>query len=399
MKMFKPTRFRKTGTKKNLILIAALSLLITGCGAASYNDRGNNIKNTENETMAEKISLSSVTINTTVRKTGQYPEEFILSFDKDLDVKELDPAAFSMEGKAHFWGSDDTRKFSCAFESATVEGSTVTLVPKDFPEKFFYVSEYKVECSDHPEFGFTDSDVTSVRTPVADDFVTVSNEDGISFDYKLFTPDNAENKPIVIVFHGYGDTSNLLTYKTAVEWAEPENQSIRPCFVLAPVIKDADYFKAPQRDKVYSALKKVLDQMIFEGKVDPDRIYVMGNSFGGMATIEFSEKYPEAVAGAMALCPALNYADSAATNLKNMVDVPIWFAHAANDNTIPVSNSRMAVKSLEDLGAKEVKYTEYSDDEMNSAGASAAPDATYSYHHVELAVMEDDSYMEWLFNK
>ena len=35
---------------------------------------------------------------------------------------------------------------------------------------------------------------------------------------------------------------------------------------------------------------------------------------------------------------------------------------------------------------------------MIAAGADPAPDATYSYHHVELAVMEDDAYMEWMFS-
>ena len=41
----------------------------------------------------------------------------------------------------------------------------------------------------------------------------------------------------------------------------------------------------------------------------------------------------------------------------------------------------------------------YSDEEMNASGADPSPDATYSYHHVELAVMEDDDYMSWMFEK
>ena len=39
------------------------------------------------------------------------------------------------------------------------------------------------------------------------------------------------------------------------------------------------------------------------------------------------------------------------------------------------------------------------DDEMNAAGASPDNNNTYSYHHVELAVMPDETYMEWLMGK
>ena len=82
----------------------------------------------------------------------------------------------------------------------------------------------------------------------------------------------------------------------------------------------------------------------------------------------------------MALCPALSYSTGAMLNLKEMVDVPVWFVHALNDNTIPVSNSEKAVAALKTLGAREVHFTEYTDDEMNAAGADPSPDATYSYH-------------------
>ena len=122
----------------------------------------------------------------------------------------------------------------------------------------------------------------------------------------------------------------------------------------------------------------------------------MGNSFGGLATIELCEKYPEYVAGALALCPALTYAPNAVLNLDKMAEVPIWFAHATNDKTIPVTASQNAVNSLAGV---EVLFTEYSDDNMEAVGADIDPNSTYSFHHVELAVFNDDSYMTWLFEK
>ncbi len=371
-----------------VVSVLAVSML-PACGNAAPAEISDDSSNT----------LTGVKVNTSVRKTGQYPESFVLNFENDLGKKQVNAASFHLSGNAGYWGSDKTREFEADFASAEIEGNTLTLVPDNFPEKYFYVKEYEVSCSEDPMFNFSSRDISEVHTPVADDFETYSAEGSVSFEYHLFDPKKEEPVPIVIVFHGYGDTNNLLTYRTAVEWAEPENQKERPCFVLAPVIEDNTYFPAKGRDDIFAELHDILSKMISEGKVDPNRVYVMGNSFGGLSTIEYAEKYPEEVAGALALCPALNYSTNSMLNLKEITDIPIWFAHAKNDNTIPASGSETAVKALEKLGAKEVNFTEYSDEEMNAAGADPSPDATYSYHHVELAVMEDEAYMEWLFSK
>ncbi len=376
--------------KKRFLSIALIMAMVTCmCGCSD--------KKTKTATGTNSGPVS-VTVNTTVRKTGQYPENIEVTFENVISENDLTPESFELAGRAGFWGSKETREFKCSFSSVSVKDNMLTLVPEAFPEKYFYVKEFTVTCKDHPEYGFSSSDVKKIITPVADEFTTIKNEGSVKFDYHLFSPSAEENMPIIIVFHGYGDTDNLLTYKTAIEWAEPENQKVRPCYVLAPVIGDEIYFDAGSRDKIYADLKAVLEKMISEKKVDPDKIYVMGNSFGGAATLEFCEKYPETVSAAMALCPALTYCPQANGGFEKMKEVPVWFAHASGDNTIPVSASQKAVAALEKLGAGEVKFTEYTDEQMNQAGADNAPDATYSYHHVELAVMEDDSYQEWLFS-
>lgn len=342
--------------------------------------------------------IKDVVIRTTVRKTGQYPESISAVYTGTIDAESYDPADFSMTGMASIWGSNNKRKFEAGFSKIEVNDNTLTLYPKDFPEKFFYVDEFRVECSKNPGLDFTYDDVSKVVTPVADDFEYIEGSNGSPFNYNLFTPADEKDQPLVIVFHGYGDTSNLRTYRTAVDWAEPDNQKKRPCYVIAPVIDDMDYFREEIRDEIFEELKKLTDTMVSEGKVDKSRIYVMGNSFGGMSTIEFCEKYPGTVAGALALCPAMNYSDRAVRDLVRMKDTPLWIAHAEHDKTIPSSESLKINESLTSAGAREVKLTIYSDDEMNAVGGDPAPDATYSYHHVELAVMEDEAYKEWLYS-
>ncbi len=383
---------RKRYSGVSALLLAAT--LLTACGGPADMATGQMASNTAGGTEAMS---DGIVIHTSVRTTGQFPESIVRPVPAGVDLSELDlsEADFHMTGTTGMWGSDDTREFSCEFEKLENDGNTIVLYPKNFPEKYFYVQNFVVSCDKDDALSFTDQDVEKVDTRVADDFQTFTKENGAAFDYELYTPETEEKMPVVVVFHGYGDTENLRTYRTAVEWAEPENQEIRPCYVIAPVIDDNTYYSA--RNTVFTPLKALLDQMVEEGKADPDRIYVMGNSFGGMSSIEFAELYPDAVAGILALCPALNYSTTAMAQLEKIKEIPIWFAQAEHDNTISIENSRKAVDQLEKLGAKEVKFTEYTDDEMNAAGADASPDSTYSYHHVELAVMEDDAFMDWLY--
>ncbi len=262
---------------------ALLMVFLSSCGMAGKDTKPENISN----------HVVGVTVNTSVRKTGQYPENFVITFENDLGQMKISAESFHLTGEAGYWGSKDTRPFEEDFAEATVSGKTLTLVPKGFPEKYFYVKKFEVTCSEDPSFGFSSDDITDTVTPVADDFTTLTYTGNVSFDYHLFTPEKSEPLPVVIVFHGYGDTNNLLTYRTAVEWAEPENQAARPCYVLAPVIDDETYFNITGRAEVYSAVHDIIEQMISDGKTDPKRIYVMGNSFGGIATIEYAERYPE----------------------------------------------------------------------------------------------------------
>ncbi|MCR5468245.1 MAG: dienelactone hydrolase family protein [Lachnospiraceae bacterium] len=376
--------------KASILLMGITMLAVSGCG---------NTANVSNADMEEAtVKVENVVVHTTVRTTGQYPETLEVTCENDIN-EELSSEDFHMTGEASIWESDDKRSFEASFSDVKVDGNKIYLYPEDFPEKFFYVDTFEVTCDKNDTFKITEQDVTEVITPVADDFEYIEATGGGKLNYHLFTPEDTENKPVVVVFHGYGDTSNLLTYRTAVEWAEPENQEKRPCYVIAPVIDDMNYYSPKSRSEILDEVKALLDGMIAEGKVDSSRIYVMGNSFGGMSTIEFCEKYPYFVAGALALCPAVNYSNTAKQNLENMKDVPIWIAQAENDNTIPVSEGQFVYDRLQMCDPKDVRIKIYTDEEMNAAGADAAPDSTYSYHHVEIAVMEDDTYMEWLFEQ
>lgn len=336
-----------------------------------------------------------ITAMTRVTKWGQLPERFEIT--GQALPEGVSASDFTITGRAAGWENESLHDFICAVAAVEETSDGWALIPETFPEKYFYVRELTVSCAAHPELGFALSDISQTLTETADDFTDVEDYDS-RFLAHVYIPESNEPLPLVLVFHGYGDDHNLLSYRTATAWAEPGSQAVRPCVVVAPVINTIYYGSEIARSRIYEGIVKYIDGLIDAGQVDPRRVYAMGNSFGGMAALEIAEQHPGRFAALLALCPALSYGPNATAQLPVLRDVPVAIALAENDETIPASVGISAAEALEAAGNDRVWLRVYSDEEMNAAGASFGREYVYSFHHVELAVMEDEAYAEWLFS-
>ena len=337
-----------------------------------------------------------ITVRTRVTKWGQMPERFEIAgqaLPEGITARD-----FTITGSANGWGTTARHPFECGVLAVEADGDGWSLAPERFPDKYFYVREMTVTCRSHPGLSFTLEDIARTITPTADDFTLVQDDES-RLSAHVYLPEGAEALPLVLVFHGYGDTQNLLTYRTAVAWAEPGSQAARPCVVVAPTIEDGFYFSDVARARIYEGIVKYIRELIASGAVDDRRVYVMGNSFGGMASFEIAEQHPGMFAAILALCPALNYSGAGTAGLSKLTNIPVTIAQAEHDETIPASVGKAAAEALKTAGNPNVFLRIYSDAEMNAAGAVLGQENTYSFHHVELAVMEDETYYEWLFRQ
>ncbi len=337
-----------------------------------------------------------ISLQTAVLKWGQMPLCFEIT--NQALPEGVTAEDFEITGQATSWGTRAQHPFTCSAASVETAENGWVLIPEQFPDKFFEVQSMDVTCAAFPELSFTLEDVGQITTETADDFTLLEDSES-RLTAHVFTPESDEPLPLVLVFHGYGDTHNLLAYRTAVAWAEPDNQEIRPCIVMAPTINDIYYTSEIARTRIYEGIIKQIDEWIEAGLVDAGRIYVMGNSFGGMASFEIAEAYPDHFAAILALCPALNYSGRGTSGLSKLTDIPVTIAQAESDETIPVAVGQSAAEALIEAGNENVQLRVYSDEEMNACGAIHGQEQLYSFHHVELAVMEDESYAEWLFSQ
>lgn len=157
---------------------------------------------------------------------------------------------------------------------------------------------------------------TGVVSPVLDKY-KYANYDGLDYSYFL-NEDADEPLPLVVFFHGGGQGNDIYTpirfSNGGTVWANPENQEKYPTHVLAP----RNATTVPSIQKV----KAVIDGMIADGKVDPNRIYITGFSMGGGSTWTFLQTYPDLAAAAAPLCPAGG--PGSVENALKVANLPLW---------------------------------------------------------------------------
>ncbi|MDG2941737.1 PHB depolymerase family esterase [Exercitatus varius] len=143
---------------------------------------------------------------------------------------------------------------------------------------------------------------SATRNLIADSFRQAEfadEETGKTLKYNLFIPDNTnQTLPLVLFMHDAGVTSEqtkatLYQGLGAIIWADPAEQTKRPCYVLAPqydeIIADDDW----RTSKYLETTIHLIQKLIREHKIDPKRIYATGQSGGCMTAIAMNIKYPK----------------------------------------------------------------------------------------------------------
>lgn len=182
---------------------------------------------------------------------------------------------------------------------------------------------------------------------------------GETMRYSLFVPkEKGESAlPLVLCLHGAGggtDAANLL--------ASPAMQAKHPCIVMAPACdgKNTRWAKSEFRGgadvrSVMPELIEALDAVVAETKADKARLYITGQSMGGMGTWGVIAEHAAKFAAAVPVCGIWQPEDA-----PKMSGVAIWAFHGAEDKTVPVSGSREMIEVLKKAEVKpEPKYTEF----------------------------------------
>ncbi|MFO0191743.1 MAG: prolyl oligopeptidase family serine peptidase [Planctomycetia bacterium] len=196
----------------------------------------------------------------------------------------------------------------------------------------------------------------------------ISVEEGgraIEFRYRLLAPATIEpgrKYPLVVFLHGAGErgTDNVLQLKYLPAWlAAPDMRAKHACFVLVPQcrmderwvdVSWADKTSTPQAAEPTTDLEAamaMLDHVLTDEPVDPDRVYLTGISMGGFGSWDLASRRPDVFAALLPVCGGGDERTAA-----RIADIPAWVAHGDADKAVPVERSRSMVKALEAAGGR-----------------------------------------------
>jgi predicted peptidase len=191
--------------------------------------------------------------------------------------------------------------------------------------------------------------------------------EGATLHYHLAAPavESGKKAPLVLCLHGAGERGDGDGRPVRMfQGLADRLQASQPCFVLIPQVPGNQLWAtfgwgaktesmADKPSPPMALTMALIDRLLKDHPVDPNRLYVTGYSMGGYGTWEAIQRWPDRFAAAVPICgggdPAL------AAKIKS---VPLWAFHGDKDNIISVDKTRRAIEALKQAGGTP-KYTEY----------------------------------------
>lgn len=231
-----------------------------------------------------------------------------------------------------------------------------------------------------------------------------TDANGNRMTYYLYGPANFSptgSYPLVLILHGGGEgakpsvraaqnRTNLIDQPYVKAFTSGAVQDYWPSFVVAPQAPEgqqwvdvpatvSEYTLAPQPSE-WLALAIGIVQLLQQtyAQINPNRIYVVGISMGGIGAWEAAERWPSIFAAAL---PISGAGDPQAAS--TLVHVPVWALHGTLDDVVPVQGSRLMVAALRADGG-EACYTEFPDGSHN----------IWTQHN-----LENPQLLSWLFSQ
>jgi pimeloyl-ACP methyl ester carboxylesterase len=161
-------------------------------------------------------------------------------------------------------------------------------------------------------------------------------------DYLVYLPDGYYKSwrkwPMILTLHGRGEAGeDLGPVRRQGLPQRVEGKGHLPFVIVAPLSPDWNWN--------IGALDILLDEALKRYRVDADRVYLVGNSMGGVGTWALAAHCPQRFA---AIAPICGRGDPA--SVKRLTRIPTWAFHGADDRIVPVEQSERMITALRQAG-------------------------------------------------
>lgn len=425
---------------KNISRLAVLlaispSFLLTGCSPSSEDGQ----------------TIERIVTHSRVGDWGTVVESIDITVNSKKALRGLSAGDFDIKGNTYNTLYDpQTGETVSEYKddgiSISKKGRTLTINAKPFDaegmrNERWQKEPWQVICS-NPSLSFSATDVDENTIAVIDDCIRGSfTFAGITREYMLYLPKDADgntipNVPLFVWQIGGGEyDKDLMTVALANRCLASLPDNGYPCATLVFAIANPNYSYSasldPERIKLIdrnNALQMAfIDTLIAEGKVDGSKLFCAGASSGGGCTMRFMMQFADRFKAAIPCCamdpivPIHQVKDLDEAKLKDdleaafkgqmykwdgndmtlqdidteaFVKLPMYFVHAADDQTCKVISSYAYHEVRQRLGAKDDRITIYSDADMKEYGFGGML-AHFSWCRL-LDDYSEGSAMDWL---
>lgn len=207
-----------------------------------------------------------------------------------------------------------------------------------------------------------------------------------NFDYQVYVPHKIEetkNLPVIVFLHGIRErgSGGLISDDGLLGKILKHYLKQVPSIVVFPQCTMGKYWSDDAMERM---VLKAIEQTQTEFDADKQRLYLIGVSMGGYGVWHFGSKYPERIAALVSICggsPILK-GDRFNSIAERISKIPAWIFHGADDQIVPVSESREMVAAIE-KNQGVVKYSEF-------PGVG---------HNVWWNVLSENELLPWIFNQ
>lgn len=175
--------------------------------------------------------------------------------------------------------------------------------------------------------------------------------------------------PLLLFLHGGGESAaNLEAVKKNGPPRMLKEGREFPFLILAP--------QNPHAKQWWNirAVMQLLNTVVSENNVDPDRLYLTGLSRGGSACWDIAVQFPDTFAAMAVVCGMTPLPYASWINK----EMPIWVFHGTEDDVIPFSESELMVAKLREMGYP-VRFTAYEGVGHNSWEQAYLTDELYEW--------------------
>ena len=206
--------------------------------------------------------------------------------------------------------------------------------------------------------------------------------------YNLYVPKSCKKSrvkyPAIIFLHGGslvgGNVARVIDWdlpKAILEKTTLNSELdilLRDTFVVvAPHISHGQFYEGE------AAIRTIIDRIIQNENVDPNRIYLTGLSRGGYGTWGLASQLSDVIATAVPICGG----GAGIVDYTNLNNLPVWVSHNTGDGVVPYRASERIVKRIE--ASSNIEFY-----------ASSSVEATdYKKHRQIFTSTKSDSHDAW----